>query len=73
MLNVRLSEDDTVKIVNNYNNTGDNVIIRGNTLGAALPGTGGPGTNLIYLLGLMLAGIAGAGLLIMSKSRQKAA
>ena len=70
---VSLTEDDTVKIVNNYNNTGDNVIIRGNTLGAALPNAGGPGTKLIYLLGLMLAGIAGAGLLIMSKSRQKAA
>ena len=39
-----------------------------NEPGAALPHTGGPGTNLIYLLGLMLAGIAGAGL-VMRKRR----
>ena len=33
-----------------------------NESGAALPNTGGPGTGLIYLLGIMLTGLAGAGL-----------
>ena len=35
-----------------------------NEAGAALPNTGGPGTNLIYLLGIMLTAIAGAGLVM---------
>lgn len=42
-----------------------------NTPGTALPSTGGPGTNLIYFLGIMLAGFAGASLL--RKQRNKAA
>ena len=40
-----------------------------NTPGAALPSTGGPGTNLIYLLGIMLTGIAGAGLVMRKRRR----
>ena len=40
-----------------------------NERGAALPSTGGRGTNLIYLLGIMLTGIAGAGL--MMRNRRK--
>ena len=43
-----------------------------NTPGAALPNTGGPGTNLIYLLGLMLTSV-GCGGLMMRKRRKKAA
>ena len=43
-----------------------------NTTGVSLPSTGGPGTNLIYLIGLMLTGIAGAGL-VMRKRRRDAA
>ncbi|MBQ9065601.1 MAG: LPXTG cell wall anchor domain-containing protein [Blautia sp.] len=43
----------------------------GNEPGAALPNTGGPGTSLIYLLGTMLTGIAGAGTVM--KRRRKAA
>ena len=35
-----------------------------NVAGVTLPSTGGPGTNLIYLLGTMLAGIAGVVLVI---------
>ena len=35
-----------------------------NNPGVALPSTGGPGTNLIYLIGIMLTGIAGAGLMM---------
>ena len=36
----------------------------GNTPGAALPNTGGPGTTLIYLLGILLTGFAGAGMVL---------
>jgi uncharacterized surface anchored protein len=32
-----------------------------NTPGASLPNAGGPGTNLIYLFGIMLTGLAGTG------------
>ena len=35
-----------------------------NEPGAALPNSGGPGTRLFYLLGIALAGFAGAGLLL---------
>ena len=35
-----------------------------NVRGAALPNTGGPGTDLFYLLGIMLTGLAGAGLVM---------
>ena len=42
-----------------------------NNPGVELPSTGGPGTNLIYLLGLMLTGLAGAGLSM--KRRRNAA
>ncbi|MBR0377358.1 MAG: InlB B-repeat-containing protein [Lachnospiraceae bacterium] len=35
-----------------------------NDSGVCLPNTGGPGTNLLYLLGIMLTGIAGVVLLI---------
>ncbi|MBR0378561.1 MAG: Cna B-type domain-containing protein [Lachnospiraceae bacterium] len=40
-----------------------------NNPGVVLPSTGGPGTNLIYLIGIMLTGIAGAGLM-MRKRKQ---
>ena len=40
-----------------------------NTTGAALPNTGGPGTNLIYLFGIMLTALAGAGLVIRRRRR----
>ena len=43
------------------------VIVK-NFSGYALPSTGGPGTRLVYLLGIMLAGIAGCGLAV---KRQK--
>ena len=39
----------------------------GNTPGAALPNTGGPGTNLIYLIGSILLAFAGGGLLMRRK------
>ena len=41
----------------------------GNPAGAALPHTGGSGTALIYLLGLMLTGIAGAALVLRRRRR----
>lgn len=43
-----------------------------NSTGYELPSTGGPGTNLIYLIGIMLTGIAGASL-VMRKRRRDAA
>lgn len=41
----------------------------GNTPGATLPNTGGPGTGLIYLFGVLLIGIAGAGLVMRRKKK----
>ncbi len=43
-----------------------------NNPGVELPSTGGPGTNLIYFLGIMLTGLAGAGL-VMKRRRRSAA
>ncbi len=40
-----------------------------NDAGVELPSTGGPGTSLIYLLGILLTGFAGAGL--MMRKRRK--
>ena len=42
-----------------------------NAPGAALPNTGGSGTNMIYLLGIMLVGIAGA--VLLTRMRRSAA
>ena len=36
----------------------------GNTPGAALPNTGGPGTNLFYLIGAILTMLAGGGVVL---------
>ena len=43
-----------------------------NNPGVELPSTGGPGTGLIYLLGFMLTGLAGA-VLLMKRRRRNAA
>ncbi len=40
-----------------------------NEPGAALPSTGGPGTTALYLLGIMLTGLAGAGLVMRKRRR----
>ena len=42
-----------------------------NTVGYALHSTGGPGTKLIYLLGIMLTVLAGAGYVIKSLRRNE--
>ena len=56
-----------------FNDTGTiSLITITNTTGAALPNTGGPGTTGLYLLGIMLTGLAGAGL-VMRKRRRGAA
>ena len=55
-------------------NASDLVIVNGTTLnvgntpGAALPNTGGLGTRLIYILGIMLTALASIGL-VMRKRR----
>ena len=51
---------------------GELTIVVGNEPGAALPNTGGPGTTLFYMIGLMLTALAGAGL-VMKKRRRNAA
>ena len=43
-----------------------------NNVGIELPSTGGPGTGLIYLLGLMLTGLAGTGLMLKRRRRNAA-
>ena len=43
-----------------------------NNPGVSLPSTGGPGTNLFYLIGIMLTGLAGVGL-VMKRRRRNAA
>ncbi len=53
------------------NENGTWVIKIMNTAGYELPSTGGPGTSLIYLLGIMLTGLAGTGLVM--RKRRKAA
>ena len=40
-----------------------------NTPGAALPSTGGPGTSLIYFLGIILTCLAGAGLILRKRCK----
>lgn len=65
-----------VTLLNNPDNMlrleGDKLtLIIGNTPGVALPSTGGPGTRLYYLLGIMLTAFAGAGL-VMRKRRRAA-
>ena len=49
-----------------------NTIYIANEPGAALPNTGGPGTTLIYLLGILLTGLAGAGLAMRMEKRRRA-
>ena len=43
-----------------------------NIAGVSLPSTGGPGTNLIYLLGAILTALAGAGLVMRRRRRNVA-
>ena len=51
------------------NEEADNSFFIENEPGAALPNAGGPGTNLIYLCGIMLTGLAGAGLVMRRRKR----
>ena len=60
------------KGVIHQNETDLYTLIVTNNAGYELPSTGSRGTNLIYLFGIMLTGLAGAGL-VMRKRRRKAA
>ena len=76
-IEVNSSNEMEITLINNPDNLlrlEDNnlSIVVGNTPGVALPNTGGPGTNLIYLFGIMLTALAGTGLL-MKRSRRNAA
>ena len=42
-----------------------------NEPGVVLPNTGGPGTTLIYLIGILLTGIASAGFVMQLQERKK--
>ena len=80
-----ISEGPYYIVVNNDGSTTINAVMTGahtmitpaytsgfkveNEPGAALPNTGGIGTNLIYFFGIMLTVLAGAGLLIMRRKR----
>lgn len=46
--------------------------IVGNTPGAILPSTGGPGTNILYLIGCILTILAGVGVVMRRKRREAA-
>ena len=48
------------------------VIVNQTFGGYELPSTGGPGTNLLYLLGIMLTAFAGAGLVLRKRRRDAA-
>ena len=61
--------NETSEVIKISNAAGQSVVSVGNTPGAALPNSGGPGTRFIYLLGIMLAGLAGAGLVMKRKRR----
>ena len=47
-------------------------ITASNNPGVVLTSTGGPGTNLIYLFGFLITGIAGTGLVMRKKQRESA-
>ena len=72
-IEVNSSNEMEITLINNPDNLlrlEDNnlSIVVGNTPGAALPNTGGPGTNMIYLFGIMLTAFASAAL-VMRKRR----
>jgi LPXTG-motif cell wall-anchored protein len=71
---VLTGENDSLVLDNDSATVAENTLTLSvkNEPGAALPNTGGPGTNLIYLLGLMLTGLAGAGLLMKRRRRNAA-
>jgi LPXTG-motif cell wall-anchored protein len=52
--------------------TGVYIIKVQNSAGIVLPSTGGPGTNMIYLIGIMLTDIGGAGLVVRKRRRDAA-
>ena len=74
-IEVNASNELFITLINNPDNLlrlvdGQLTIVVGNIPGAALPNTDGPGTTLIYLIGTMLAGIAGAVLMIRKCTRE---
>ena len=76
-IEVNSSNEMEITLINNPDNLlrlEDNnlSIVVGNTPGAALPNTGGPGTNMIYLFGIMLTGLAGTGILMKRRRRNAA-
>ena len=73
----QVNENGIVSGVGDFDSNGifqyvdENNISVTNQKGAALPSTGGPGTNMLYLLGITLIGLAGAGF-VMKRIRTEA-
>ena len=64
------ANQETVGVTYTMGSTGiDPTFVVENTPGAALPYTGGPGTNFFYMIGCIMTMLAGAG--IVMKRRQK--
>ena len=65
--NVTTDTGDTGKL----DTTGDNIDLRiANEPGVELPSAGGPGTRLLCLFGILLTGLAGAGLLMRKETKK---
>ena len=63
--NVTTDTGDTSKL----DTTANNIDLKiSNEPGAALPNTGGPGTMRLYLLGILLTGLAGAALVMRKRN-----
>jgi LPXTG-motif cell wall-anchored protein len=63
--------DKTMTTGVEYTSEGNDFTIP-NAPGVALPNTGGPGTNMLYFFGIMLAGLAGTGLVMKRRRRNTA-
>jgi len=61
----------TYSVINGAQDAKDGGVIVNQTFGGyELPSTGGPGTNLLYLLGSMLVMLAGAGFILLQRKKR---
>jgi LPXTG-motif cell wall-anchored protein len=64
------SNEDAKLAFSAANETDPATVKVGNDAGYELPSTGGPGTNLLYLLGSMLVMLAGAGFILLQRKKR---
>ena len=64
------NNDNTQASISQNKDTGVYTITVSNTPGVHLPGTGGTGRRWIYLTGLMLIALAGAGIILVRRRRE---